>query len=152
MYCITVRLYCDKRDSTRAQTIFHCILRLLWQYSHSQLPLLVNILSYSRGPIFPWVWPTEEPSTIPLGPRGYTDLHCPSWGLVLKNTLGLEGYIETAIFQYSIVMYLRMVCKRTLCTFSIRYSMSLTFCYVVYHFVKIYIKGKKTFLSKKNFP
>ena len=85
------------------QAIFHCILRLASQYSHSQLPLLVNIFSYSGlllrgGPIFSRILPAGRPSIF---------LYCQFEDSVVAaskgNTLCLEGNIATAIFQYYIV-------------------------------------------------
>ena len=63
------------RDFPRAQAIFHRIPRLSSQYSHSQLPLLVNIFSYScllsrGGPIFSRIGLPEEAQYGPILPLG----------------------------------------------------------------------------------
>ena len=64
--------YClSPRDFQRAQAIFHCIPRIKSQYSHSQLPLLVNIFFYQvrELALFSCIgflrWPNMGPYTDP---------------------------------------------------------------------------------------
>ena len=100
------------RDFPRAQAIFHRIPQLSSQYSHSQLPLLVNNFSYSDlllrgGPIFSRIGLPEEAQYRPVLPLGGIRTRIApaedSGSGALGNTLCLEGNIATAIFQYSIV-------------------------------------------------
>ena len=107
-----MKYYLSPRDFPRAQAIFHRIPQLSSQYSHSQLPLLVNIFSYSgllsRGsPIFSRIGLPEEAQYGPVLPLGGIRTRIApaedSGSGALGNTLCLEGNIATAIFQYSIV-------------------------------------------------